>query len=233
MQKKLDSYRQYKTEIGSLKHIAFIIIVLFVYVSTTLASTPDSISSVYKAGKFETRFQDKTKVCNEIALEVADYLVTDFHNSPGHLFTWALKGLGLQNKNNELIIVIKSSQHDPKTGITHGVFDIVIPGITTFSNIKVDAIVSKTKYTSGVVKVTANIIYSSLLLKNAIGTLLLIPQKNDDLVLITNVNINFGWFFNFFITQKRYKSIVEWRIKKFNENIINECNRRQGIEARN
>ena len=233
MQKKLDIYLQNKIKISSLKHSAFIIIVLFVYVSTVFASTTDSITSVYKAGKFETRFQSKTKASNEIAQNVADYLVSDFHNSPGHLFTWALNGLGLQNKDNELIIVFKSSDHDTKTGITHGVFDIVVPGITTFSNIKVDAIVSKTKYTSGVVKVTANIIYSSLLLKNAVGTLLLVPQKNNDLTLITDVNINFGWFFNFFITQKRYKSIVEWRIKKFNENIIDECDRRQGIEAGN
>lgn len=233
MQKKLDIYQRNKTNISSLKHIAFIICVLFVSVSTALASTPDSISSVYKAGKFETHFQSKTKASNEIAQDVAEYLVTDFHNSPGHLFTWALKGLGLQNKDNELIIVFKSSEHDPKTGITHGVFDIVVPGVTTFKDIKVDAIVSKIKYTSGVVKVTANIIYSSLLLKNAMATLLLIPQKNNDLMLVTNVNINFGWFFNFFITKKRYKSIVEWRIKKFNENIIDECNRRQGIEAGN
>ncbi|MFT3753800.1 MAG: hypothetical protein QM800_13305 [Paludibacter sp.] len=233
MQKKIDINRLSKTEIGSFRHFTFIIILLFVCISSVGASGADTITSVYKEGKFETRFQSLTKASDEIAQNVADYLVADFHNSPGHLFTWALKGLGLQNKNNELIIVFKSSEHDTKTGITHGVFDIVVPGITTFSNIKVDAIVSKTKYTSGVIKVTANIIYSSLLLKNAIGTLLLVPQKNNELSLITNVSINFGWFFNLFITQKRYKSIVEWRIKKFNENIIDECERRQRIEAAN
>lgn len=233
MQKKLEINRLSKTKIGSFRHSTFIIILLFVSISTVGASDTDSITSVYKEGKFETRFQSQTKASDEIAQAVADYLVADFHNSPGHLFTWALKGLGLQNKNNELIIVFKSSEHDTKNGITHGVFDIVVPGITTFSNIKVDAIVSKTKYTSGVIKVTANIIYSSLLLKNAIGTLLLVPQKNNELSLVTNVSINFGWFFNLFITQKRYKSIVEWRIKKFNENIIDECERRQRIEAAN
>ncbi|HEY6915626.1 MAG TPA: hypothetical protein VI413_13205, partial [Paludibacter sp.] len=87
MQKKLDIYRQNKTKISSLKHSAFIIIVLFVCVSTVFASTTDSITSVYKAGKFETRFQSKTKGSDEIAQNVADYLVSDFHNSPAHLFT--------------------------------------------------------------------------------------------------------------------------------------------------
>lgn len=233
MQKKSDINRLSKTKIGSFRHFACIVILLFVCISAVVASDTDSITSVYKDGKFETRFQSQTKASTETAQAVADYLVTDFHNSPGHLFTWALKGLGLQNKNNELIIVFKSSEHDTKTGITHGVFDIVVPGVTTFKNIKVDAIVSKTKYTSGVIKVTANIVYSSLLLKNAIGTLLLVPQKNNDMSIITNVSINFGWFFNLFITQKRYKSIVEWRIKKFNDNIIDECELRQKIEAAN
>jgi hypothetical protein len=217
----------------STNRIALLLIVLFSTIFNSLAATNDSISSIYKDGKFETRYQSRTKVSSEVATAVADYLIADFHTAPGHLFTWALKDLGLQNKSNELIIVFKSSTNDSKTGITHGVFDIVVPGVTTFSNIKVDAIVSKIKYTSGVVKVTANIVYSSLLLKNAVGTVLFVPQKNNDLVLITNVDINFGWFFNLFITQKRYKSIVEWRIKKFTENIVDESERRQEIITKN
>jgi len=76
-------------------------------------------------------------------------------------------------------------------------------------------------------KVTANIIYSSLLLKHALGTVTIIQQKNNQLLFITNVSIKFGWFFNIFITRKRYKSIVEWRIKKFTENLKYECEHRQ------
>ena len=230
--KKMANLQQNSTKTRSLKYFIVVVIVLFCRYQTILANSSDSISSIYNEGKFETHYQSKSKVSTDIASNVADYLVADFHNSPGHLFSWALKDLGLQNKNNELIIVFKSSTNDAKTGITQGVFDIVVPGITTFSNIKVDAIVSKTKLTNGAIKVTANIVYSSLLLKNAMGTILLIPQKNNDMVLITNVNINFGWFFNLFITQKRYKSIVEWRIKKFTENIIDECERRQTIQPK-
>ena len=229
---KITNRGQFTGKNRALVYILLTIIILSSRAISSFATTTDSISSVYQDGKFETRYQSKTKASNDVVTSVADYLVTDFHNSPGHLFTWALKDLGLQNKNNELIIVFKSSTHDVKTGITHGVFDIVVPGVTTFSNIKVDAIVSKTKYTSGVVKVTANIVYSSLLLKNAVGTILLVPQKNNNIAVITDVDINFGWFFNFFITQKRYKSIVEWRIKKFTENIIDECEHRQAIVSK-
>jgi len=204
---------------------------IFLLDSGLLFSHPlDSISTVYKDGEFITQYQTKVKTNPRIANDVADYLVNDFHNSPGNLFNWALKDLGLQNKKNELVIVFKSSTNEAKTNITHGVFDIVVPDIITFSGIKVDAIVSKTRYTNGESKVTANIIYSSLLMKNALGTLTITPLNNNEVILSTNVKIQFGWFFNIFITKRRYKSIVEWRIKKFTENIKTECTKRQWSE---
>jgi len=64
-------------------------------------------------------------------------------------------------------------------------------------------------------------------LKNGFGTITVVPQKDNEQLLVTNVRIKFGWFFNIFITKKRYKSIVEWRIKKFTENLKAECERRQ------
>lgn len=157
-------------------------------------------------------------------------MVSDFHNVSSKLFDWALKDLGLQNENNELIIVFKSSAHDEKTGITHGVFDIVVPHFTTFKNIRVDAKVSKIKYTNGSSKVNADILYSTLLLDKAFGTLTVIPQKNNEQIFVTNIRIKFGWFFNLFITKKRYKSIVEWRVEKFTENMKNQCEQRQKTE---
>lgn len=218
------AFRPLEGKFNSLKYI-YLGFVLLLSIGTFAAT--DSIKSIYKDGKFSTHYELSSKGSADLALTLADYLVNDFHYAPGHLFEWALKDLGLQNKDNELIIVFKSSKHDVQTGVTHGVFDIVVPGVTTFSNIKVDAIVTRTKFTSGVIKVSAKIIYSSLLLKNALCTVLFIPQKNDEIHFVTDMDLEFGWFFNLFITQKRYKNIVEWRIKKFSENMVNECELRQ------
>lgn len=216
-----------------MKKIYLGLILVLVCVFNIQTISADSIQSVYANGEFQTHYQRHTLSTPPIATDVANYLESDFHKAPSHLFEWALKDLGLQNKNNELIIILKSSTDDPKTGITHGIFDIIVPHFTTFKDVKVDAIVSKSKYTNGSIKVVANIIYSSLLLKNAQGVITFIPQKNNDLVLVTDVKINFGWFFNFFITKRRYKSIVEWRIKKFTENIADECELRQMKLAKN
>ncbi len=180
----------------------------------------DTTFTTYKDGEFTTQCQRRVTAPSKIASEVSTYLVSDFHNSPGHLFDWALKDLGLQEKkNNELIIVFVSSNHDTKTGITHGIFDIEVPNITTFKNIKVNAIVAKTKFLNGVEKVSADIAYSSMLLDKANGVFTIIPQKNNEQLYITNFKIKFGWFFNIFITQNRYKKIVEWRVRKFTDNM--------------
>jgi len=191
------------------------------------ATLTDSITTVYKNGEFRSKYQIKVRASDNEVCEAANKLITDFHNEPGNLFNWALKDLGLQDKKkNEIIFILKSSATDSKTGITHGKFDIIVPYFTTFDDVMVDALVSKTKCTNGEMKVTADIIYSSLLLKHGLGILTIIPLKNDEQLFITNVSIKFGWFFNIFITKKRYKSIVEWRIKKFTENMKNECERK-------
>ena len=209
-----------------IRKITTLFLCLFSLISASAASAVDPILTTYKDGEFKTVYETRIKTSNKIASDVADYLVSDFHNSPGHLFQWAFKDLGLQNKNNEIIIIDKSANTDPKTGITHGVFDVVVPHFKTFRNVKVDAIVSKTQYSNGEIKVSANIIYSSLLLKSAVGIVTFLPQRNNEMLLVTNAGIRFGWFFNIFITKGRYKSIVEWRIKKFAENLKAECEKR-------
>jgi hypothetical protein len=202
-----------------IKHNILILFFLSIFLPTN-ALPLDTTFTTYKDGEFTTQCQRRVTAPSKIASEVSTYLVSDFHNSPGHLFDWALKDLGLQEKkNNELIIVFVSSNHDTKTGITHGIFDIEVPNITTFKNIKVNAIVAKTKFLNGVEKVSADIAYSSMLLDKANGVFTIIPQKNNEQLYITNFKIKFGWFFNIFITQNRYKKIVEWRVRKFTDNM--------------
>ena len=211
-----------------------LVLTFLLFLLPLMAITDDSIKTVFQEGHFRTQYKTKVKASEMIASDMANDLLKDFHSTPANLFNWALKDLGLQDKKkNDVIFILKTSTTDVKTGITHGEFDIIVPYITTFKNVKVDAIVSKTKYFNGEMKVTANIIYSSLLLKYALGTVTIVQLKNNELLFITNVSIKFGWFFNIFITKRRYKSIVEWRIKKFTENLKYECEQRQDVISKN
>ena len=213
-----------------MKKQFILLLLLLSFLMPLMAITDDSIKTVFQDGQYKTQYKIRVKASEIIASEMANYLLNDFHNTPDNLFNWALKDLGLQDKKkNDIIFILKLSKTDIKTGITYGQFDIIIPYFTTFKNVKVNAIVSMDKYNNGEMKIIANIIYSSLLLKYALGTVTIVQQKNNELLFITNVSIKFGWFFNIFITRNRYKSIVEWRIKKFTENLKKECEQRQNV----
>jgi hypothetical protein len=215
-------------QIGMKRIYAYILLILFC-ISAISASAADSIVTVYKDGEFVSQYQRLIKTTPAITASVTDDLITEFNNSPGKLFDWALKDLGVQDqkKGNEVIIVFKKSTVNEKTGISEGVFDIVVPGITTFNNVRVDGSVTKAHLVNGATRLTAIITYSSLLVKNASATVTIIPQKNNEQLFVSNLKIRFGWFFNIFITKKRYQSIVEWRIKKFTENMRIECEKRE------
>ncbi len=218
-------------QIGMKKIYAYILLSLF-SLSLSSASSADSIITVYKDGEFVSQYQRLIKTTPAITASITDDLVREFHDSPGKLFDWALKDLGIQDekKGNEVIIVFKKSTNNEKTGITEGFFDIVVPGFTTLNNVRVDGSVTKAHLTNGATRMTAIITYSSLLVKNASATITIIPQKNSEQLFVSNLKIKFGWFFNIFITKKRYQNIVEWRIKKFTENMRIECEKRENSQ---
>lgn len=204
-----------------MRKLFFILLFFNFFVNGLIAIPVDSLITTYKDGVFTTQYITEIKVSENTAEKVSDRLVSEFHEATTDLFKWALKDLGLQKRSNELIIELESSKYDTNTGITNGLFTIEIPHVRTFRNIKVDAIVTK-KVTRGLANVNATIIYSSMLLKNGMANLYIIP-RNNKLYLYTNSSAKFGWFFNLFITNNRYKSIVEWRVKKFTDNVKEEC----------
>jgi hypothetical protein len=190
----------------------------------------DSLATVYKNGTFVTQFQRKAKATNKVAILMSDDFVNQFHATPNLLFTWALKGLGLEGqKSYELKLNLKTAVLDPKTGITHGLVDVVVPNITTFNDVAVDARITKNTLVNGGRKVQADVLYSRFLIEKACGSFFIVPQGENEQLIITNLTIKFGWFFNIFITEQRYKSIVEWRIRKFADNIKVELEKREKL----
>jgi hypothetical protein len=214
------------------KITAVFLIVILLSINRVAAS--DSTATVYKNGTFVTQFQRKSKASNRAAILLADDFVNQFHTTPNRLFTWALKGLGLEGqKSNEMKINLKSAVFDSKTGITHGLVDVMVPNITTFNNVAVDARVTKNIIVNGGRKVQAEVLYSRFLLDKASGAFTIVPIAENEQLIISNLSIKFGWFFNIFITEQRYKSIVEWRVRKFTDNLKTEIEKREKLLENN
>ena len=163
----------------------------------TWANTSDTTYTVYDDGEYTTTSIKRIKASNAAAINTVQELVREFETTPGKLFDWALKDLGFQGqKDNELVIALKSSTFDKKTGITHGLIDVIVPGIKTFKNVKIDAIVNAKTSATGVTKAIADVLYSDMLLKKAYGQIFVVPHRGNEVVITSILKTKFGWFFN-------------------------------------
>jgi hypothetical protein len=194
----------------------------------TIASPTDSISTVYKNGEFTTYSQAWITASDSISNEVTDDFDYQMHYNLDALFGWALKGLNLRKEKNELMIFyFKSTKYDKETHIIRGVGDVIVPGVITFPNIKIDSRLTNKKFTNGKRAINISLLYSDGFLKNMNGTLTVIPKKSKTTLITLETRIRFGWFFNIFITQHRFRQIMEWRFKRFVQNIKIEAERRE------
>ena len=194
----------------------------------SIASPADSTSTIYRKGEFITYSQAWVVASDSVSNAVTDDFDYQMHYNLDGLFGWALKGLNLRKEKNELMVFyFKSTTYDKETRIIRGVGDVIVPGIITFPNIKVDSRLTDKKFTNGKRAINLNLLYSDGFLKNMNATFTVIPKKNKATLITLETHIRFGWFFNIFITQYRFRKIMEWRLKRFVHNLRDEAERRE------
>lgn len=214
------------TNIFYMQIIGLCICLFCVCVKLSAAPCPnDSLKTIYENSMFQTYCQKVVNSSMAIADGTVDDFIGQFRGDPELLFEWALKDLGQQTDNdkNAVILELKSTTFNPETSVGAILTDIVVPGFTTFKDINIDSKVTKTKLANGSTRVFVDVYYSNSFLKKAYGTFYVKPISNNQVLLTINVNVKFGWFFDIFITQRRYKNIAEWRINGFMENMKKEA----------
>jgi len=211
------------------KRSILFISVLLLFVNAT-AVPADSTMTVYKNGEFITYSQVLVNASDSISNTVTKDFDYQMHYNLDALFGWALKGLNLRKEKNELMVFyFKSTSYNKETHVIRGIGDVIVPGIITFPNIIVDSRLTEKKYTNGKNSMNINLLYSDGFLKNMNGTFSVIPKRNNTSLFTLETHIRFGWFFNIFITRNRFKTILEWRLKRFVHNIKDEAERRERI----
>ena len=213
---------------------SFIIFLLFLtFVFPTVASPVDSISTVYKNGEFITYTQVWVIASDSISNDVTDDFDYQIHYNLDALFGWALKGMNLRKEKNELMVFyFKSTKYNKETQTIRGVGDVIVPGIITFPNITVDSKITDRKKINGKRTVNIDLLYSDGFLKKMTGTFTVIPKRNKASLFTLETHIKFGWFFNIFITQYRFRQIMEWRLKRLVHNLKTEAEHRERIVGR-
>lgn len=199
------------------------------------ASPVDSISTTYKDGQFTTYSQVFVNASDSICLVVTKEYDYDMRYNLDALFGWALKGMNMRKEKKELMMFnFKSTSFNKETSVLRGIGDVIIPGVITFPNIFVDCKLTSKPTVNGNSKVYLNLLSSNGFIRNMNNSFSVIPKANKKgnwFILVTNVR--FGWFFNIFLTEKRFKAIMEWRLKRFIHNLKEEAERREKVSITN
>ncbi|MBO7233865.1 MAG: hypothetical protein J6V13_02620 [Paludibacteraceae bacterium] len=211
-----------------LAYVGMICLFLTTSVQSQAYSFIDSVNTVHKKGVFHTYCQVATHSDIASAEEVVDDFISEFRGDPLLLFEWAMKGVGQQNdaEKDAIILHLKETTFNPETSIGVIKTDIEVPGFTTYKDVSLESRVLKHRLPSGELRVDVDIFYSNALLKKAYGSYHVIPLDDNKLLLCMNTYIRFGWFFDLFVTNRRYKNLVEFRVVKFMNNMSEASEKR-------
>ncbi len=213
-----------------MKLIKFLLLycLLFFVTPKSVASPNDSISTKYANGEFTTFCQLGITANDSISNEVINLFVQQMCSDIKGLFKWGLKGMSLANEKDELLVFdFKETRYNKQTGILKGVGDVIVPGVTTFKDLIVDTKLTLRNFTNGRREVRLDLASPNLFIRTLRGSFYFVPKgthKNGYVQIATN--IRFAWFFDIFVTQTRYKTILEWRLRQMLKNIKEEAEKR-------
>ena len=198
------------------------ILLIFFAVSIITAFSNDSITV---SSRFENKhFVTHCKIKIDASTTVADKLIDDFARQNKYhldsLFTWALKDLKLQGEEGELLEYnLKSTVYNPETDIVLGKMDVRVPGIHTVKDFSVLTRTTKSIAENGDIDMFFEVLDADAFIKTTTAMLKVVRIDEKSVWCTLESKMSFGWFFNIFITQKRYKETAEWRFKQLMINL--------------
>lgn len=211
-----------------MRKFFFLLFFFFCYLLKVVANYNDTVFTVYQNREFITTCRLQVNASDSVSSAVVDDFLNQTRYDLDELYKWALKGLNLRGEKNELIVFnFKSTSYNKETGVIHGLGDVTVPYVTTFRNIAVDSKMDKMKTERGNILVNINVLYSDAFLKKTYGYFSVRQLSNSKSVYTLQTHVEFGWFFDFFITQSRFKKIMEWRFERLLKNIKAEAEKRE------
>lgn len=211
---------------------------LFIVLASTFissfASPVDSVKTYYKDGHFITYCKVWVNTPRAVLNEVIDDYVEQSKYDLDQLFEWALKDMKLRTEEDKLIVFnFKTAKYDAENDLIKCVGDVKMPGIISFPDIHVNSRMTKSYLKNGNTRVRIEVMYSDAFLKETHGVFYAIPEKEKGNWITLETKVKFGWFFNVFITQPLFRSIMEWRFHQMMINIRDEAeSRTKAIKTR-
>ena len=186
------------------------------------------LTTVYKSGVFETTALMET----DVSMEILSSMITDLdryiHNFEIDSLAWATNGLSGNEKGKDILwMEYNKGEYDSIAGVFSFFIDIYTGIIKKqIKNLEINVLLKKELNSEKNMSLAAKLSGSNLFLKNASGVLFV--QKIDEKsCFIIKSSVQFGWFFNLFVSKSNYNAVVEWRLKKLLSNLNTEAERRK------
>ncbi|MBN2765631.1 MAG: hypothetical protein JXR27_04600 [Paludibacteraceae bacterium] len=161
---------------------------------------------------------------------VSDYIYQSKYDLD-KLFEWALSDMKLRTEKDKLIVFnFKSTRYDKENDLIKGIGDVEVPGVVNFPNIHVDSRMTKAYLKNNKTRVRIEVMYSDAFLRKTTGVFYAMPENEQNSRISLETKVQFGWFFNIFITQTAFRSIMEWRFHQMMQNIRDEAERRYSLQ---
>lgn len=213
--------------------VIIIVIGLFLNFYQLFASPTDSISTYYKNGEFVTYSQIWVEAPKDVMNSVIDDFIYQTKYNLDELFVWGLKDMKLRKEKDELIVFnFKSTKYDEKTNQIKAIGDVEVPNVIKFPDIHVNSKMIKTVQPDGRTKVNIDVLYSDAFLKKTSAVFQMSSKGSKGCWMTFESKVQFGWFFNIFVTQVTYRYIMEWRFRKMMQNIHAEAEKRAKLVNR-
>jgi len=216
-----------------MKKICVLHLLILFSLSALLATPTDSISTVYRDGKFVTYCQVWVRASDSISRTIVDDFIYQNRYDLDALFGWAFKGLNLRKEKSGLLVInYKSTEYNKEKNFIKTKVDLIIPKVITFPDILMYSRLTKSEMFNGETRMTSESLYPNAFMKKTVSIFSVIPNKNMGTWYTLETQICFGKFFDLFITQKRFRQIMEWRLNKLLNNMRIEAERRENETKR-
>ncbi|MBR1928142.1 MAG: hypothetical protein IJ834_00155 [Paludibacteraceae bacterium] len=183
-----------------------------------------TVFTTYTKGTYHSEGVVQIEQTKDSVNQVVDHFAYDLQTDILRLFDWAFIGTGDQKSANDTVeneevdeknsvqLRYKETFYDPATRYGYVIVDVIVPKFHTFKNMKISSLYTDSITQDGVRHARIDIDYSGSLLKVANGTFHVRPISEKLTELQLDLNVRFGFFFNWFITLKTYKNLLEWRL---------------------
>jgi hypothetical protein len=203
-------------------------IVSFILLSLTYASFSQSaishngkneVYSEYKDGRyFHTHCVYLVNAPFNYAAEILDEVFEGMKTAPTANLNWAFSGLGDVGAKEDMLLSEKGVSYNPTNAEYLLNLQIIVKDGQNME-VEVAGNLKKRSLQTGEKTLTLEVTKKIKVLQDGMISIAVVPYTNNSSIVILHSKLKFGWFFNLFFSQKRYRDIMEWRFAGFLKNI--------------